>query len=90
LLAIQAALKKYKLQVVISKEAGDYICESTAYALHKADRTGKIEVGIFIHTPATLTPQQREAFAKALVEALFQSSGEPIPGRLVPPPSRKK
>jgi pyrrolidone-carboxylate peptidase len=88
-LAIQQALKNRKLDIGISKEAGDYICESTAYGLHKAQRTGKIEVGIFIHTPPSLTPRQREEFAQALAESLFKD-GEPIPGRLIPPASQTK
>jgi pyrrolidone-carboxylate peptidase len=87
--AIQEALKAQRFRVAISKEAGNYICESTAYGLHKAQRTGKIEAGIFIHTPPTLTAKQREEFAKALVDALFKD-GEPIPGRLVPLPSKTK
>jgi pyrrolidone-carboxylate peptidase len=70
--AIIAALKRRGIKIRTSADAGRYICESTAYSLYQADHNGHIAAGIFIHTPPTLSPDERSEFAKRLIEQLIK------------------
>ncbi|MEQ8788179.1 MAG: hypothetical protein RIC55_17860 [Pirellulaceae bacterium] len=85
LAAIQRAFAEEGVNIETSDEAGDYLCESAAYLLHKSDRLGQIEVGIFIHVPANMDVKQRRLFINTIVSKLFDDkSGAPVPGLLVP------
>jgi pyrrolidone-carboxylate peptidase len=75
LLAIQAALGVCGFDVTLSTDAGGYICNAAAYAIYKAQQSGSIETGLFLHTPEVLVREQRDAFARALADILVASEG---------------
>lgn len=74
------------LDPVLSNQAGDFICESTTYALGKAQFMKQIQLGIFFHVPGLVPgeggvppsqtlPSDRERAGNAIGDGLFDGNG---------------
>jgi pyroglutamyl-peptidase len=75
LFAMQRHFRERGLNVRLSRDAGGYICNAAAYAMYAAKHAGSIESGVFLHTPAIVSPEQRDAFAHALADILVSDRG---------------
>jgi len=65
--SILAALKRERVEALLSDDAGDYVCNATLYrSLHIAP--GSRRVG-FIHVPPNLTPAATLAAARTILRA---------------------
>ena len=65
------------LPVVVSQDAGGYVCDAATYHLNRIDSSGEIDLGAFFHVPETATIPQHQAFAEGVVNSLFGANSDP-------------
>lgn len=63
-------LHSHGIDIPVSTDAGQYLCDALTYKLHCMDNDGEIDCGIFIHIPPVTDGDINDKFADGLLDVI--------------------